>query len=166
MKGVQTEEIKLEIKEWQSNPAVQPRERDTTYSTCEDEEDAMVEGEVIPVLPLEKAISEEEERNSRIFCNRVIVCMLVVSMLWLTSLQVAIGIVDSYISTPTMTAVIKGCDYSYNVVSEERTAFGKCVTNQLIDCNTELTTSYIDEKAKVANYESLNAATLLALQRR
>ena len=162
MEGIRTEEIALDFKEQRLNPA----SKNVRNNICENEEDGTVQGEIIHDPEIEKLKSEEDERNSRIFCNRVIVCMLAVSMLWLTSLQVAIGIMDAYISTPTMTAVIKSCDHSYKVVSEERTAFGECVAVQLTNCNTELTASFMEEKSKVAAYESSNAAHLLAMQRR
>ena len=162
MEGIRTEEIALDFKERRSNSA----SRNAKNSIREYEEDGIVEGEIIHDSEIEKVKSDEDERNSRIFCNRVIVCMLAVSMLWLTSLQVAVGIMDAYISTPTMTAVIKSCDHSYNVVSEERIAFGECVAVQLTSCNTQLTTAYIEETSKVASYESSNAAHLLAMQRR
>lgn len=160
MKGVHEEEGKSDIENWQTNPGVQSK-----YSICNDKEGA-IESVVVIDEPKVRVMTEEEERTSRIFNNRVIVCLLAVSLLWMTSLQIAIGIMDAYVSAPSMSSVIAGCDHSYHTVQDQRTVFGECVARQLIACNTELTTAYIEEKARVAANEADNAATLLVLQRR
>jgi hypothetical protein len=154
------------VETWHLNPGVESRGKDIKYRICNDEEGAIDASEIILDEPTRTVVSEEEERYSRIFNNRIIVCLLAVSLLWMTSLQVAIGVMDAYISAPSMNSVITGCEHSYNTIVDQRTSFGECVARQLIDCNTELTTAYIDEKSRVAAYESANAATLLAIQRR
>ena len=114
----------------------------------------------------DKTDSEEEQRNSRILCNRIIVCLFALCLLWITSLQVALSIIDIYVSTPRLDSVITGCRHSYDIVVSHKKAFGDCVDRQLIQCNRNLDKSYALEKDKKAGYETANAAFLLSLQRR
>ena len=156
------EEVKPELKDWETNPAIPSWEGGLAYVPCKNEEESALEVETVSG----KIPTEEDERYSRIFCNRLMICILAISLLWVTSLQIAIGIVDTYISAPSMNAVIVSCENSYNILSDEKDAFGECVARQLEDCNTELTTAYTEENARVTSYQAYNAEILLTLQTR
>lgn len=156
-----------ECKVWQVNPS-RVSERNNPDGLNSLKEDVIIEAAVVIIEndATDKTDSEEEQRNSRILCNRIIVCLFALCLLWVTSLQVALSIIDIYVSTPSMDSVITGCRHSYEIVVSHKEAFRDCVDRQLIQCNRKLDKSYASEKAKKAGYESANAAFLLSLQRR
>lgn len=156
------EKKRADVRVWQSNPSVQIAEND---------DDQYHEENAKTILPAEILVpklieTEEEQRNSRIFGNRAIVCLLALGLLWVTSLQNAIGIINAYIRAPSLNTVIKVCQRSYDVISEEKGSFGYCVSGQLTKCNKGLTAEYFSENDKKKSYEISNAALLLSLQRR
>jgi hypothetical protein len=156
------EKKRADVKVWHSNPSVPVGKN----------EDDQFDGEIInTITPAEVVIpevieTEEEQRNSRIFGNRAIVCLLALGLLWVTSLQNAIGIINAYIKAPSLNTVISVCRQSYDIVSEEKVFFGECVSGQLTKCNKGLTAEYFVENDKKKSYEVSNAAMLLSLQRR
>ena len=156
-----------ENKVWQVNPTG-VSERNHANALNSSKEDVIIEAAVVIIENDATDIidSEEEQRNSRILCNRIIVCLFALCLLWITSLQVALSIIDIYVSTPSLDSVITGCRHSYDIIVSHKKAFGDCVDRQLIQCNRNLEKSYALEKEKRASYETTNAAFLLSLQRR
>jgi hypothetical protein len=154
------EKKRSDVRVWHSNPSVPLAKNDDDHFNGEN-----------TILPAEVVIpevieTEERQRNSRIFGNRAIVCLLALSLLWVTSLQNAIGIINAYIRAPSLNTVIDVCQQSYDIISEEKGSFGECVTEQLTNCNKGLTAEYFVENEKKKKYEVSNAAMLLSLQRR
>lgn len=156
------EKKRADVRVWQSNPSVPiPKNDDDQYHEVNAK--TILPAEIVIPEPIE---TEEEQRNSRIFGNRAIVCLLALGLLWVTSLQNAIGIINAYIRAPSLKTVIKVCQRSYDVISEEKGSFGECVSGQLTKCNKGLTAEYFSENDKKKGYEITNAALLLSLQRR
>jgi hypothetical protein len=157
---------------WESNPSIIIEER-----VIEERADDVINGQVVVgVVNAELVLDEremnkivendEDQRNSRIFCNRVIVCFIALGLLWMTSLQIAIGIIDVFIKSPRMDAVINACKQSYDVVAVSKKQSGDCVDRQLARCNLNLKKLFLAEKGTKKNSEYSNAALLVSLQRR
>ena len=91
-----------------------------------------------------------------VFLNRCIVCCLAICLLWLTSLQLCIVVVDLNIHTTTLGSVVDSCTYSFDVVQRENEAYSLCVQQQLITCNNVLTVSAIAETTRVETTQSQN----------
>jgi hypothetical protein len=152
---------------WESNPSIIIEERPDDVINRQ-VVDAVVNADlVVDEREMNKIVdNEEDQRNSRIFCNRVIVCFMALGLLWMTSLQIAIGIIDVFIKSPSMDAVINACKQSYDVVAVSKKQSGDCVDRQLARCNLNLKKVFLAEKGAKKNYESSNAALLVSLRRR
>ena len=68
-------------------------------------------------------------------CNRMVMALFAVIMLWSTSLGVALSIVRWVIPTPTTEAVYSSCSYAYEVSADERSAYLACADRQLGACD-------------------------------
>ena len=152
---------------WQSNPSINIEDK-TDVVVNSQKIDGVVNAEVVlDETEMNKIVDcEEDQRNSRIFCNRVIVCFMALGLLWMTSLQIAIGIIDIFIKSPTMDAVINACKQSYDVVAVSKKQSGDCVDRQLLHCNRDLKKVYLAKKGMNKNHEDSNTALLVSLQRR
>lgn len=162
--------VELEVKDdcvWESNPSIFTEDRSNVVVNGQIV-DGVVNAElVVDEREMNKIVeNEEDQRNSRIFCNRVIVCFMALGMLWMTSLQIAIGIIDVFIKSPNMDAVINACKQSYDVVAVSKKQSGDCVDRQLVRCNLNLKKVFMAEKSTKRSYEYSNAALLVSLQRR
>ena len=91
-----------------------------------------------------------------LFLNRCVVCCLAICLLWLTSLQLCIVVVDLNIHTTTLGSVVDSCTYSYDVVQRENKAYSLCIQQQLITCNNALTIAAIAETTKMETTQLKN----------
>lgn len=158
------EKKRTDVRTWYSNPSVPMEKNDHDHDQFDAEKmDTVIAAEV--VIP-EVIETEEEQRHSRIIGNRLIVCLLALALLWMTSLQNAISIINVFIRTPRLNTVISVCQRSYNSISEEKKFFGECVDSQLAHCNRGLNAKYFTENEKKKKFEISNAALLLSLHHR
>lgn len=152
---------------WESNPSIITEDKSNVLVNGQTVDGVVNAESVVDEREMNKIVeNEEDQRNSRIFFNRVIVCFIALGLLWMTSLQIAIGIIDVFIESPSMDAVINACKQSYDVVAVSKKQSGDCVDRQLVRCNLNLRKVFMAEKVTKKNYENSNAALLVSLQRR
>eukprot|EP01038_Epipyxis_sp_PR26KG_P004540 gene4540-6410_t len=80
--------------------------------------------------------------------NRFLLCLFSLSLLWSTSLQLCVALVDMYITIPPLAAVIKTCNYSYKQIKVQQNDYKRCVKIQLNSCNKYFQKSYVTEMTR------------------
>ena len=95
---------------------------------------------------------------------RAVLCIVAVSALWLTSLQLCVALVDGAVRTTTFGAVLDSCIFSYEVVQRENKAYARCVQEQLTACNTALTLAAVDEEGRTSAANGINVQAVAAWQ--
>ena len=103
---------------------------------------------------------EQKSTRTDVFLNRCVVCCLAICLLWLTSLQLCIVVVDLNMHTTTLGSVVDSCAYSLDVVQRENEAYSLCVQQQLITCNNALTETAIAETARIETGQLQNTYTV------
>jgi len=68
-------------------------------------------------------------------CNRLVMACFAVVLLWMSSLSVALSIVQHAIPTPATEAVYTTCNYALEVSSSERKDYIACADRQLASCD-------------------------------
>jgi hypothetical protein len=96
-------------------------------------------------------------------CNRLILCIFAISLVWLTSIQVCVDIVDYYIKSPSFNSVIDTCDYSYNIINNEKDLYNKCQENQINLCNVEFNKELNNEINNINEKNNLNENIIIKL---
>jgi hypothetical protein len=94
---------------------------------------------------------------AREYLNRAILCLFAVCLLWLTSLQVAVEIVNIFFMAPPFGDVYSECDNSANTVNDYRISYHSCVAGQLETCGVGYSGSYHDEYDAMVSGQIRNA---------
>lgn len=93
---------------------------------------------------------EERERTAtEKLCNRLILCLFAVCLLWLTSLQLCTAVVGLNIQVPSFSSVATSCNYAYKKVDLEREYYAECAHRQIDQCDEELDAAFAVEKMSV-----------------
>jgi len=74
--------------------------------------------------------------NDATLCNRLVMASFAVVLLWMSSLSVALSIVQHAIPTPASEAVYTTCNYALEVSSSERKDYIACADRQLAACDS------------------------------
>lgn len=90
------------------------------------------------------------------FCNRMLICMFAICLIWLTSLQVCVSIVGFNISIPSFSVVVANCNYAYAEVKSQRDSYTNCARRQMKRCEQSLDVVYAGEKMSVAHSQRQN----------
>ena len=77
-------------------------------------------------LTNDNVVEHDEDSSCGRFCNRLILCLLSVSMLWASSLQICVAIVSTNISVPSFSSVVDNCQFAYDTMMEQRDQYKKC----------------------------------------
>ena len=96
-------------------------------------------------------------------CNRLVMACFAVVLLWMSSLSVALSIVQHAIPTPATEAVYTTCNYALEVSSSERKDYIACADRQLASCDLAFDEAIEGTLTTVLgnfdyNYELLEAA--------
>jgi len=85
-------------------------------------------------------LEEDDDQHScgYFFLHRLILCLVAISLLWLTSLQICTLITGQYIAIPTFQTVINHCQFGYDRTVEQQQLYTDCVNRQVKVCNIEL----------------------------
>lgn len=89
-------------------------------------------------------------------CNRLLLCMFAVCLLWATSLQVCVAIVGFNISIPSFSVVVANCNYAYSEVKGQRDGYADCARRQMKQCGATLDTAYAEQRLQLATVQQLN----------
>ena len=92
--------------------------------------------------------------------HRAYLCALSLTLLWTTTLKVAIGIVGIFFNTPPFSAVHSTCEAAYVEVLSQRDKYGDCVERELSVCDQELNEAYESEKQRSNDVLESNAKKL------
>ncbi len=96
--------------------------------------------------------------------NRLLVCTMAIILLWVTSLQVVVTVINTQFSAPTLDTVISLCMSGYAVVMQQQASYHACVSHELLVCNTDLLVSSNDEVNRMNTRETSNFQLLTELQ--
>lgn len=94
----------------------------------------------------------------------MIMCVFAICILWLTSLQICVAIVETNIKIPSFSSVITNCKYAYSVVKEQSNYYSDCTSRQVAMCRENLDVSYVNEKFRVHENQLSNTQFLNAYQ--
>eukprot|EP01041_Mallomonas_annulata_P000884 gene884-1716_t len=90
------------------------------------------------------------------FINRMMMCGFAVCILWITSLQVALSLVDIFIPTPNTMNVINTCSFLFKESIHQRDQFKSCAFLQMKSCSNELKYSQTHEQNRISNAHNHN----------
>lgn len=108
-------------------------------------------------------ISTLSKKNIDKTCNRLILCVFAISLVWITSIQICVDLVDYYLISPSFNSILDTCDYSYNIINNEKELYGKCQENQINLCNKEFNKQLNNEIYNINEKNKLNENILLTL---
>lgn len=80
--------------------------------------------------------------------HRVYLCIFSICMLWMTTLEVAIGIVGQFFSSPRFSDVHSSCELAYEEVTSQRLKYELCVDRGMAVCNEDLWMAHAAEKKR------------------
>ena len=102
----------------------------------------------------------KQDMSEATLCNRLVVATFAVVLLWLSSLGVALSIVQWVIVAPTTDAVYSSCSYAYQVSADERDSYVKCVDRQVESCGKSFDKSIAESLDAVLSNGNYNTALL------
>lgn len=111
------------------------------------------------VDPFVLCISKGQARDGTM-CNRMLMCLLAVAMLWGSSFTVAVYVANRTISSPTLRAVFASCGAAFDLMSTQADDYDACVDRQLAACNRAFHKAL---RAEVAASNAALAANAAAL---
>jgi hypothetical protein len=116
-------------------------------------------------------LNEEEEESQReiedtpmLWFNRIIMCTFAITFLWSTSLQICSLLAGWIVPIPAISSVISHCQFAYDVASENKRQYEKCVDYQMSVCSTNLDQASDDEWTRIRKIEASNEAFLHQFQ--
>jgi hypothetical protein len=91
-------------------------------------------------------------------CNRLIVCIFALCLLWLTTLSNCVYLVNFFIVTPSFSSVQEHCMEFIHLIDENEQSYRRCIYDQLDVCNENLNAAYSVESNRMLarqrnNYE-------------
>jgi hypothetical protein len=105
-------------------------------------------------------ISNKPKPQPKLLRNRLLMSILAVSLMWATSLKVAVYVVSFFVNVPPFDSVVNSCQSTYRITSEERRRFADCVDVQVDQCNDVLAEASYKETRRVNATEATNGATV------
>jgi hypothetical protein len=93
---------------------------------------------------------------AREFVNRLIICTFAICLLWLTSLQVAVEIVNVFFMAPGFHEVYRVCESTATAINSHRTSYHSCVSDQLHLCSSTYSSVYSQENKYMAKTQARN----------
>jgi len=91
-------------------------------------------------------------------------CLIAVGLLWMTSLQTAVTIVQRFVDLPVLQGVKNTCLYAYDKTLDQSSSYSICVTQQLDSCNTALEAALAEEQSRVEREQLKQQAILRFLE--
>lgn len=141
-----------EAKLFHDNPLFKVKHPHAVISDVED-----VDEEISP-----KSLDRFSDFNGWDRCNnRMIVCVFAISLLWLTSLQICVSIVNTQLSIPIISSVFDSCNYARRRAVEQKSHYDMCVEHQVRMCGTDLDAALLQERSRV---ESVRRSNLKKIQ--
>jgi hypothetical protein len=104
----------------------------------------------------EKTLEQERDSSGKL-CNRLILCVFAICLLWLTSLQMCVGIVGTNLAVPLLSSVVGTCQFAYDQVVEQRDFYSACSQQQMSTCTKSLQAAHLAESVKAAAQGQFNA---------
>jgi hypothetical protein len=99
---------------------------------------------IIPHSADEKIIENkiEQQYSKQKLFYRLFFCCIAIGLLWITTLDLAITIVQSSIPSPVLNSVVNSCHTAYTYVQIERKNYEKCGEIQTQQCDSDLSNLY------------------------
>ena len=101
-----------------------------------------------------------QEVHEATLCNRLVMASFAVVLLWVSSLGVALSIVQYFVQAPSTDAVFSACSYAYQVSADERDSYVKCADRQIEACTSAFEESIEESLAEVFANSDYNAEIL------
>lgn len=99
-----------------------------------------------------------ENSSMYYFTNRLILCFIALTFLWMTSLQISAYIAQFYIAIPALSNVINHCEYAYDRTLVQKSLYEGCISRELETCNRELQKNINVEKKRIGSIYLTNLA--------
>lgn len=90
--------------------------------------------------------------------NRMILCLFALCLLWLTTLQLSVAIVNEYITIPMISNVAESCQTTFAKVNEQRNQYTACADRQVVTCQEQLDAANRRESMRVHDATVRNRA--------
>jgi len=118
-----------------------------------------------PVQNDESPDPDKTERESTgKLLNRLILCIFAICLLWLTSLQVCVGIVGTNVAVPELSSVTGTCQFAYQQVALQRDYYAACSQQQISTCTRSLQAAHLSESLKTATQSNSNTHFVAAIK--
>ena len=115
---------------------------------------------------LKLKVKKVEDKNlKQTLMFRIVLCFTEVLLLWITSLNNTMILVDYFIPSPTVQFIYKECQDSFNTILTQKSDYKVCISAQLDRCNTNLDESTIEQEKSLTFKKEQNKNTLDYLQR-
>lgn len=98
--------------------------------------------------------------------HRLFLCIVSISLLWLTSLKVAIFIVSLFFTSPPFSSVHSSCTAAYEEVTSQRLKYEDCVGREMAVCDKELSSVHAAERSRADNVLQNNAIIISKMSER
>lgn len=105
---------------------------------------------------LDRSKSTNLSSASYFFLNRLWICTFSICLLWLSSLEVAVNVVEHYVVVPQFSDVLQSCQYAYNLVVIEQNHYSTCVHLQSAHCRTAFDATFQYQLDLMKYSESFN----------
>ena len=92
-----------------------------------------------------------EDSSKDHFCNRMVICLFAISLLWLTSLQVCVLVSNGSVTIPPFDDVKRTCNNAYNNLVRESDSYVDCIDRQLDTCSDHLIFKHEKEEERLRN---------------
>ncbi len=101
--------------------------------------------------------------SSELLFNRMMLCIVCVSLLWTTTLHNSIWIGSHFLHVPELSSVRSMCQSAYTNVNEQRKHYSECVGSHLTTCKRELQSFTKTELLRARNASIANSEALESL---
>ena len=103
-------------------------------------------------------------KAGKVLQSRALLCLFEVTLLWCTSLNIALGLVSYFIATPDFSFVVDECSSSAASVERQQQLYSSCARTQASACTLYLNTATQRELTRINHIEMQNAETISSIQ--
>ena len=107
-------------------------------------------------LTIESIFPSKHQLSDKRLQNRMKICILAVCLMWATSLKVAVYVSTIAIRVPPFQLIYSSCKSAFQVASQEKRKYAKCVRMQLDQCTDKINRATITELRRVNISSNIN----------
>ena len=111
-----------------------------------------------PLYETKQTPANKPNQDSNQLCNRLMLCFVAIVVLWATSLQSAVTLVNYFVPAPPFVDAYSECENTWQVVELQQNMYSECVRVQLHACNSAYAVGLSREVHRVSVRAQANAA--------